>query len=81
MTFTTTATFDVSSDYQPELTCFPGEIRSMQIDIAEALDWELYAKSLISYLDTDTLRRFTLELRDEADIEDLLIFNSSAPSF
>jgi hypothetical protein len=67
------------SDFQPELTSFPGAIRDMQHDIAEALDWELYAKSLISYLDTDTLRSFTEQLRDEADIEDLLIFDSAAP--
>ena len=81
MTTTDLATLDVPSDYQPELTFFPGSIREMQHDIAEQLDWELYAKSLISYLDTDTLRRFTLELRDEADIEDLLIFDPPIPSF
>jgi hypothetical protein len=69
------------SDFQPELTSFPGDIRGMQNDIAEALDWELYAKSLITYLDTDTLRRFTEQLRDEADIEDLLIFDPAVPSF
>jgi len=68
------------SDFQPELTSFPGDIRGMQHDIAEALDWELYAKSLITYLDTDTLRRFTEQLRDEADIEDLLIFDPAVPS-
>ena len=68
------------SDYQPELTSFPGYIREMQHDIATALDWELYAKSLISYLDPDTLRSFTEQLRDEADIEDLLIFDPQIPS-
>jgi hypothetical protein len=52
----------------------------MQHDIAEALDWELYAKSLITYLDPDTLRRFTEQLRDEADIEDLLIFDPAVLS-
>jgi hypothetical protein len=68
------------SDFQPELTSFPGDIRGMQHDIAEALDWELYAKSLITYLDPDTLRRFTEQLRDEADIEDLLIFDPAVLS-
>jgi hypothetical protein len=73
--------FTVPSDFQPELTSFPGYIREMQHDIGEALDWELYAKSLISFLDTDTLRSFTEQLRDEADIEDLLIFDPPIPSF
>ena len=57
-----------------ELTHQPGEIRSQLIDVAEALDWELFSRSLLSYLDTDTLRRFTEELRGEAEIDDLLHF-------
>ena len=58
-----------------ELTRRPGEIRGQLIDVANALDWELFSRELMAYLDTPTLRDFTDHLRAQADIDDLLSFD------
>ena len=55
-----------------ELTRHPGEIRAMQFNLAEQLDWEQYSRELMSFLPTSTLREFTEHLREVADIEDLI---------
>jgi hypothetical protein len=49
-------------------------IRSQLIGVAENLDWELFCRELMSYLPSATLRDFTEHLREQADIDDLLMF-------
>jgi hypothetical protein len=57
-----------------ELTRNPAMIRSQLIGVAENLDWELFCRELMSYLPSATLRDFTEHLREQADIDDLLMF-------
>lgn len=59
-----------------ELTYQPNEIRSMLCDVSELLGENEVLEELCSYLDTATLRRFVDQLRTDADIEEVLTFDS-----
>ena len=43
----------------------PGEIRVIQFEAIDAIGYEAYARELMSFLDTDTLRQFTEHLEDQ----------------
>ena len=57
-----------------ELTYQPNEIRLMVADVSELLGEVDVLQELCSYLDTDTLRRFTNHLRYIGDIEEVLTY-------
>lgn len=60
-----------------ELTYQPNEIRSMMVDVSELLGEGAVLEELCSYLDTDTLRRFTNHLRTVGEIEEVLTFEET----
>lgn len=47
-----------------ELTRHPGEIRTLQFTAIDEMGYEPYARELMSFLDTGTLREFMEHLQD-----------------
>ena len=48
-----------------ELTCHPGECRALQFTAIDEMGYEPYARELMSFLGTSTLRQFMEHLQDD----------------